>query len=225
MSHNSSPENRVPKLDAYSTAALLALRSRFRSGDDTTFDHFLFDHVGDPLTPDAPHLEWTGPAGEKYTYNSPHTITHGFTPEGTMITIRHLDDTTPDSPAPRYFVATADLRTDATTEWHVTGLMRTVNGGIERRVITLSERADMAAVQEPDSDDLLDVVLEGRLRVRQPVGRLVIDAGMGIIFTPPGGAAEAVHPITDLINEVHALETSVRLQSFGYEDDRLVAGF
>jgi hypothetical protein len=107
----------------------LVLQARFmnieqgRDEKDTTYDHFIYDYVGDPNTGHLPVLRRPYPGIEGDVVYSKAKIGGGsYTESGKLVHIRQADEFSQAHPEANYFVATADLTTGEMNEWFVTDI-------------------------------------------------------------------------------------------------------
>lgn len=115
------------QLDQYQPVRLIDEAQKVqidRGGDesDNTFDHFLYDYVGDPGNPNQAPLalrdhEAYGPV----LY--PHRMYFGFTQSGKMLLVRATTEVDREKPE-AYYVVTADLKTDEVTPWLIDSISR-----------------------------------------------------------------------------------------------------
>lgn len=213
---NSSPEHTplsAKQLDGYSSAALLALKSRLHYGNATTYDYFLCNYIGDPQY-GSPHFRplSRNVGGTVWHYNNPLNMCRSYSPEGTMVNIRWAQCiTSPHQRIESMFVATADLRTDTTTEWRVTGVKHTGYHG--RQLVTLEagdyDHVSLASVPEPEADPLARV-LARRQHLHTVMAQLVLSPD-GNIFVPHIGPDEPLDQATVLVREVNELTAQYNL--------------
>lgn len=200
------------ELDAYSTAALLALEARTKRGHNTPYDWFLCDYIGEPL-PNDPRfrpISRQAPSGQVVQYNNPFTIERSFSRAGTMLNVRHAQGVlSPEDRLAEYFVASVDLRTGETTEWRLEDIRRRGRLGCEVISMDLSDHADVALVSHTtealEKDPLAAVLAQRRQTSGKICARLVLDAIYGSVFTPVAGPDEPLVGAAVLVQEVNEL--------------------
>jgi hypothetical protein len=196
----------VAELRAYSPAARRVLQMRRTAGNNTPYDRFLCDYIGDPA-PGSPHfrsIARTALSGATLFYNNPLNMHRSFSTDGTLLNVRWAQgEIAPGDHLKSAFVATADLRTGITTEWTVTDIERP--GYNNARILTLEPPADLRLVVDGEpgyqEDPLAASLAECQTRAR---ARLVLDV-YGTHFTPIVGPTEELHEIHLLVNEVNTL--------------------
>lgn len=203
------------KLHRLSPAALLVgmegleAEQGGRPVTDTTYDRFLWNYVGDPVTGQAANM-YQSSDGQEYCYSEPLSLS--FSEEGTLAAVRRARAERLNDPPRRYMVATADLVNRTITEWHVADVEYTWRGDSLRTVLRLSERQyrTVPAQAEGESDDILYSILRDKslalatAQARRLMPRFVLQShDGGNNFTDASGLTQQLSPISELTTQVN----------------------
>lgn len=179
----------------YTDAVRYVMGARQEYGNNTAYDRFLCDYIGDPRARKFRPIHQQGPqTGHTYGYNNLLTMHNSFTAEGTMLNIRHVDSALlPGDEKMEYFVATVDLRTGVATEWQIAKIKKHDGTGDVKLALSAQGPTEESA---------------------QPVGALLeLNSRYGLTFVDcsSGRGEESLEDITKLVTTVNYLTEQHRI--------------
>lgn len=203
-------------LEQMSTAALQTISQRSVYGYDTTYDHFMWDYVGDPFGNNKPEIVHSNVHYDTTVITS-HT--EGYLVQVRTATTEPLAEQGAANPR-HYYVASANVATGAVKEWNVAEVLHSQKslGSLSTELILNDpalEEAPSAGQQFTEMNLLEDILAERGLmqatRRWQASRARVVLGGQGCTFNEANCHPEEMSPI----QEVHT-QLSSFYKSFGH---------
>lgn len=196
------------QLEQYPPAVLYVMAARLEQGNQTVYDRFLCDYIGEVTSPQPSPLTLDGPSGARYSYNNPLTTHRSFTAQGTLLTVRHAEQTmAPGDESCEFFVASANLETSRITHWCTERVDWQNGSGGQQVTVLLSDRPQLRVVQDADPTNPFAWSLQHR-KARQAAVRAVLtmnSRGLQFMDGTSDRGLEQLEDIRQLVADVNAL--------------------